>query len=103
YASPYDQVVVVGHSLGSVIAYDTLNGVISHDAIKNQEPGQKPWNTVEKTKLLLTFGSPLDKTAFIFRAQVDENPTREALAASKQPLLEEQHRYRPAFWVNVWS
>jgi hypothetical protein len=103
YASPYDEIVVVGHSLGSVIAYDTLNGIISQDAVKNQAPGREPWRSVERTKLLLTFGSPLDKTAFLFRAQVDKNPTREVLAAAKQPLLEESHRYRPGSWINVWS
>lgn len=98
-ASGYDNVIVMGHSLGSVIAYDTLNGIISHDYTKQ---GGK-WGVVERTKLLLTFGSPLDKTAFIFRAQVKGNPLREVLAAGKQPLLDESHAYRPRNWVNVWS
>jgi hypothetical protein len=98
YDSGYANVIIVGHSLGSVIAYDTLNGLISHDYIKG-----KKWRSVERTKLLLTFGSPLDKTAFIFRAQVKDNVTREVLAAGKQPMLQENHFYRPRFWVNVWS
>lgn len=72
----------VGHSIGSVIAYDTLNGIINHGLINNQD-----WNAVGRTKLLLTFGSPLDQTAFIFRAQVEDNPCREMLASAKQPLL----------------
>lgn len=98
YASNYDQVVLVGHSLGSVIAYDTLNGILSHDQIHG-----KQWNAAAVTKLLLTFGSPLDKTAFVFRSQIEDNGIREGLVAAKQPLLDESHAYRPARWVNVWS
>lgn len=97
-ATEYSEVMFVGHSLGSVIAYDTLNGIINHDLIHKQG-----WNASARTKLLLTFGSPLDKTAFIFRAQVENNPCREMLASAKQPLLEERHAFRPAAWVNVWS
>jgi len=98
YASGYGQVVLVGHSLGSVIAYDTLNGILSHDQIHG-----KRWNAAGVTKLLLTFGSPLDKTAFVYRSQIRDNGIREGLVAAKQPLLDESHAYRPARWVNVWS
>jgi hypothetical protein len=98
YASGYDNVLLVGHSLGSVIAYDTLNGLINHDFVH-----KKGWQVVENTKLLLTFGSPLDKVAFIFRTQVERNDPRELLAAAKQPILEDEHRFRPLRWINVWS
>jgi hypothetical protein len=57
-------------------------------------------DVVERTKLLLTFGSPLDKTAFIFGIQGKGSEPREALAASLQPMLTAAQRPR---WINIWS
>jgi hypothetical protein len=51
----------------------------------------------------LTFGSPLDKTAFIFGIQgKNTSEGREALAASVQPMICE-YKLRPRRWVNVYS
>lgn len=95
-ALEYDHIVVAGHSLGSVVAYDTLNAMLNEDTV-----GQGVLRVRERTKLLLTFGSPLDKTAFLFRAQADESSViREALAASVQPMI--QTPDRPA-WINLHS
>jgi hypothetical protein len=106
----YEEIVVVGHSLGSVIAYDTVN------ALLNQKPSpppncnapgppkpQHPLEVPRRTKTLLTFGSPLDKTAYVFRCQrPEENEIREALAAAKQPMILD-YDYRPKSWVNLYS
>lgn len=60
----YDQVILVGHSLGSCIAYDTLN----HLCIEASLGGDKGKNLhLDKIAGLVTFGSPLDKIAFFFR------------------------------------
>jgi hypothetical protein len=93
----YGEVIVVGHSLGSVVAYDTLNGMINRDLSQGT-----PLRVVERTKTLLTFGSPLDKTAFLFRAQTDREDVRESLAAAVQPLIR-SYRYRPDRWINIFS
>jgi len=99
----YDKVVFVGHSLGSVIAYDTLNAAICWD---KAEMGGRI-NVVGRTSRLITFGSPLDKTAFLFRTQVSgPRWLREALAAQKQPLILDYAEYRPRgsfHWVNIYS
>lgn len=94
----YPGVVVVGHSLGSVIAYDALNAMLVRDAL--EEP---PLEVAPRTRLFLTFGSPLDKTAFIFRAQ-RRHPAgaREALAAARQPMILD-YRWRPVRWINLHS
>jgi hypothetical protein len=110
YAAKYDRVIIVGHSLGSVVAYDTLNAMINEDTLM---PGT--YDVRDSTRALITCGSPLDKTAFIFRTQLaEENPEiREALAASMQPLIVD-YEFRkipnrgPAVpgdfeWVNVYS
>lgn len=94
----YDQVLVVGHSLGSVIVYDALNRLVNED-----EAAGRPASIVNRTPLLLTFGSPLDKTAFLFgiqRQNTDE--AREALAASVQPLIR-GYEFRPESWINIHS
>jgi hypothetical protein len=103
----YDEVFVVGHSLGSVLAYDTLNDAIKRDTHENGWGTGAPhggYQVVDRTKLLLTFGSPLDKTAFIFRTQKTEREidVREALAGAQQPLIL-SYAMRCAHWINLWS
>ena len=102
----YRKVVMVGHSLGSVLAYDTLNALINQDNVS--APADQR-GVVGRTRALVTFGSPLDKTAFIFRMQVrkanEQDWIREQLAASVQPLIVSYALYRPPGfeWVNIWS
>ena len=98
----YDEVVIVGHSLGSVIAYDALNEAINWDEVECGFTRR----VVERTTRLITFGSPLDKTAFLFRTQVSQaRNLREALAARQQPLILNYGKFRPATfrWINIWS
>jgi len=110
-AFEYEKVCVVGHSLGSVIAYDTLNRVIADDQISTQtdpETGKKfvdgPAQIVKRTPVLLTFGSPLDKTAFFFSViGKTTRHIREQLAAVVQPLIENDRIRGRIHWVNVFS
>lgn len=97
--SQYERIAMVGHSLGSVVTYDTLNALIIQD-----ELADKKLNVIERTSLFLTFGSPLDKTAFIFASQSkNTSATREALAANLQPLIQSYALYRDINWINVYS
>jgi hypothetical protein len=93
----YGKVVLAGHSLGSVIAYDTLSGLVQRDLANDSKT---TLDVVGRTGTLLTFGSPLDKVAFIFGTQVTGRKTREALAGGVQPLIVD-YKYRPAKWVNI--
>jgi hypothetical protein len=93
----YDRVVLVGHSLGSVVAYDVLNTLVNEEQL-----GKTP-DVIRRTAALVTFGSPLDKTAFVFRTQnVTEQYVREALASAVQPLIV-SYGHRPPVWLNIWS
>jgi hypothetical protein len=97
----YDEVIIIGHSLGSVISYDLLNQLIVWD----QKECDGSHDVLRRTKRLITFGSPLDKTAFLFRTQVSpEHHYREALAAVEQPLILD-YGLRPASfkWINIYS
>ncbi len=91
----YDQIIIAGHSLGSVIAYDALNRVIQEinaekiigDEAKdrvNQEANVKWITEDEASKItgLVTFGSPLDKIACFFRQRIkdDKEVQRQVLA-----------------------
>jgi hypothetical protein len=96
----YDRVIVLGHSLGSVIAYDALNRLILEDGAAAPDQILK---VVKRTPLFLTFGSPLNKTAFIFGAQGHgTTEARESLAASVQPLIQD-YKFRPDQWINIYS
>lgn len=94
--SGYGAVVVTGHSLGSVVAYDVLNRLVMED-----EAGAR-LDVVARTPLFLTFGSPLDKTAFVFGVQGEKAVGRDALATTVQPLIR-GYDSRPARWVNIHS
>jgi hypothetical protein len=94
----YEKIIVVGHSLGSVINYDVLNGLLLEKAFSGNA-----LRVAGRTRMFLTFGSPLDKTAFLFRTQKDMNsPVREVAAAAIQPMIVDYNN-RPQEWVNLWS
>jgi pimeloyl-ACP methyl ester carboxylesterase len=59
----YGQVVVVGHSLGSIIAYDAVNRI----ALDMSTDGGLSPALAPKFAGLVTLGAPLDKTAFFFQ------------------------------------
>ena len=94
----YEKVAIVGHSLGSVIAYDTLNRLIADDSLVQDMTG-----ITRRTALFLTFGSPLDKIAFFFSVMgKNTKHIREQLAAVVQPLIQD-YKNRTFRWVNVYS
>jgi len=57
----YDQVVVAGHSLGSVVSYDALSWIARDVAC-----GRFDARMCDKLSGFISFGSPLDKVAFLF-------------------------------------
>lgn len=94
----YNKVIMVGHSLGSVIGYDTLNGLLLQDTFS-----KNPLCVADRTRMFLTFGSPLDKTAFLFRTQREMlSPVQEVGAAAVQPMIQ-GYENRPEEWVNLYS
>lgn len=100
----YRKVVFVGHSLGSVIAYDTLNRVLAEDDAAASS-GFPTFRSLERTCGLVTFACPLDKIAFLFRLQEDRTTeAREALSAVVQPLIQDVRFRPPGFqWINVFA
>ena len=88
----YDCVLIAAHSLGSVIAYDTINELLV------EQSGVPDSGAVEKEKLrlpellklqgLLTFGCPLDKIYYFFREHVKRD---QAVRAQVLSLL---HSFR---------
>jgi hypothetical protein len=80
----YQQIIVAGHSLGSVVAYDALNR-ITQDI--SSEGGISP-DLALKIAGLVTFGSPLDKIAFFFQ----EHAPRENFV--QRQILAHFHSYK---------
>ncbi len=95
----YSKIAIVGHSLGSVVAYDTLNRLLNLDDITGNHV-----DVEKRTCLLETFGSPLDKIAFFFTIQGKEIfHIREQLAAVVQPLIQSYAKFRTFPRVNIYS
>jgi hypothetical protein len=96
----YRQVAVVAHSLGSVIAYDALNALLLEEALN---PGMN-LDALQRTTLLLTMGSPLDKVAYVYSTlSTDTDLTREILAGAAKPLISDPRARANLAWVNFWS
>lgn len=94
----YDSVIVVGHSLGAVAAYDGVNRILNED--RRTAGGI---DAQKRTKGIVTFGAPLDKTAFIFETNVSElSRDRAALAATVQPLVSDRTTLAIP-WKNIHS
>jgi hypothetical protein len=95
----YDKIALVGHSLGSVIAYDTLNRLMLDDWLCDGA-----LKVADRTATMVTFGSPLNKTAFLFTIQgKDTLHIRERLAATVQPLIMSYPKFRKFKWITVYS
>jgi hypothetical protein len=60
----YDRVILAAHSLGSVIAYDTLNDLMSQN-MASPVPG----HALSRISGLFTFGCPLNKVFYFFRTR----------------------------------
>ncbi|HEX8252272.1 MAG TPA: hypothetical protein VF846_03910 [Thermoanaerobaculia bacterium] len=97
-AFAYRNVAIVGHSLGSVAAYDCLNRMLNEDA-----HAKGALRVAERTTGLVTFGSPLDKTAFLFETNVaTRTAARAALAATVQPMIAHPQTLSIP-WTNIYS
>jgi hypothetical protein len=95
----YDKIAVVGHSLGSVIAYDSLNALLNAEKLSTTK-----LEIADRTCLLETFGSPLDKIAFFFSFQGKGTfHIREQLATAVQPLISNYEEFRKFPWINIYS
>lgn len=84
----YDRILIAGHSLGSVIAYDALNELL--DRARCSNPTSHPVDPSDLNKLrgLITFGCPLNKIFYFFREQL---PPAQAL---RRQLLDVLHGFR---------
>lgn len=99
YLSSNDfQIVVAAHSLGTVIAYDTINDLFNRARIgakaagASELPGQPAdppaMDVCHHMRGLLTFGSPLNKTYYFFR----DNSQAEQLIRAQ--LIDQLHSFR---------
>src|SRR6185503_11824642 len=93
----YDEVYFVAHSLGAVVAYDTINAIFRDELVL-----RRPIDAVNRTRGLLTYGAPLDKTAFLFRAYSSGSVERLAAVAAWQPLIVSK-AFRKLAWINIHS
>lgn len=94
----YGHILVIGHSLGSVAAYDCLNRVLNADAYTGGHLSARA-----RTAQLITFGSPLNKFAFLFASNATQQTKgRAALAATVQPLVADPAT-QSIPWTNVYS
>lgn len=94
----YQRIVITGHSLGSLVAYDALNGLLVAD-----EAVSGGLQIAARTQAFVTSGSPLDKTAFFFHAQPKKTAVYTALDSSRQPLIWDKAVRQKIQWINLYA
>lgn len=99
----YDKVIIAGHSLGSQISFDAINR-LTHQINLNELDGYNAagdrlfgdkMNVSTVLDTFITFGSPLDKTAFFFREESNESEY------VKRDILENFHCFKQKKWDKV--
>jgi hypothetical protein len=72
----YDRVLIAGHSLGSVIAYDTINELLNRARSSNPNSADdlQP-EDLDKLRGMATFGCPLNKIFYFFRERTQPSQT----------------------------
>jgi hypothetical protein len=112
----YDRVLVCGHSLGTVIAYDALNKISIQASLDGEE---KLAENSKKLIGLVTFGSPLDKTFFFFSQHAEKEQyvrrqlmshlhsfkVKKDLYPAEKPVLTDpvKHSLDKLPWLNFYS
>ncbi|KQC14763.1 MAG: hypothetical protein APR63_13445 [Desulfuromonas sp. SDB] len=107
----YNEIILLGHSLGSVIFYDTIDYI---NKLLNLNPEME--KNSSKLSGFITLGSPLDKVAFLFAQRInsDINFVRSAITShlhsfkKHQPLdsrIETNLKtyFNDIEWLNFWS
>ncbi|MFI5263211.1 MAG: hypothetical protein ACHQM6_01705, partial [Candidatus Kapaibacterium sp.] len=104
---PYNKVILVGHSLGTQIAYDAINRInhlvnfdvisgIRKDGVLLDSNGMPENRTISNILTgFVTFGSPLDKIAFFLREHVE----RENILMLQ--IINDYHSFRQRDWYNI--
>jgi hypothetical protein len=109
----YDHVVLIGHSLGSVILYDALCQYFSR--LDEITVGSVPVGTTyldlrnrihNRLRLFLTFGSPLDLIKFFFEQGASYSPLFDGLRLLWMQTVGHAIHSRQLFlntpWLNLW-
>jgi len=102
----YDRILIAAHSLGTVIAYDTMNALLN--LARTSDPGNSAaFQPADLNNLcgLLTFGSPLNKIFYFFREQVDpklalRHQTLDLLHSFRLDPRVQINRLSPTFTTN---
>jgi hypothetical protein len=85
----YDRVLVAGHSLGSVIAYDSITELLNRcRAGSPANPKDVQPEDLNKLRGMVTFGCPLNKVFYFFREKMDPKQ------ALRRQILDLLHGFR---------
>ncbi len=98
----YDDIVIVAHSLGSVIAYDALNRVLYPNGSEETDAAR------QKIRHLFTVGSPLEKIWYYFRDHSHrDDPVYQGIIGELKGLKkkgpDEKSQLDNCAWTNIWA
>jgi len=101
------QVIVVGHSLGTAVAHDTLLELTRKNRATNAENPIEGPIPLEKIRAFVTLGSPIDKLHYLFESFRSEHHRYTRVVQSLRGDLGEapfaKNRKPHIHWINFWD
>lgn len=101
-----ESVTVIGHSLGSAVAYDALRALGRHNRARKLDR-QNELLPLEKISYFVTLGSPIDKIYYFFETHEGKyhryNRINEQIRGDIGSLPFQLDKKRNIIWVNFWD
>lgn len=104
-----ERVIIVGHSMGTTVAHDSLLELARRLRAKDLEGNTRSEPDLEKIQHLVTLASPIDKIHYLFETRISHSYRYNAVVESTRgdlgtrPFADESTGRPLMHWMNFWD